>query len=78
MNLEFVDHAAEIIRKKGSQECYTRVENGFAKLQDIFNGKSSWVGKHILELCSDFKESNWLDVASILIFIMNKVLMSTT
>lgn len=76
MNLDFGDHIAGVIRKKGSQECFNHIENGFTKLQNVFNTKSSWVGQNILELCSDFKRDNWLDVASVLVFIMNKVLVS--
>ena len=55
----------------GSQQCYNRIQNGIADLEDMFAQKRGAEVKAMLKVCNNFDENNDLDIWSLFGAISN-------
>ncbi|XP_030374874.1 putative serine protease F56F10.1 [Scaptodrosophila lebanonensis] len=72
--LNFVEYK-EVVGKAflelGGQQCYNRIQNGIAELEELFDNKRAAEARAMLRLCSNFDEHNDLDLWSLFGSISN-------
>lgn len=60
--LEYKEVTGESIRLVGGENCYKRIENGIAEMEDMLANKRGAELKALMKLCDTFDESSDLDV----------------
>ncbi|XP_073838546.1 putative serine protease K12H4.7 [Musca autumnalis] len=68
---EYKEVVGKALKELGSEQCYTRVQNGIAELEAMFAGKRSAEAKAMLKLCNSFDHNNDLDLWSLFGTISN-------
>lgn len=69
--LEYKEVVGKALRELGSQQCYDRVQNGIAELEQMIENKRSAEVKAMLKLCNSFDPNNDLDLWSLFGSISN-------
>ncbi|ALC46986.1 CG18493 [Drosophila busckii] len=72
--VDFYDYKVVVgkaIRELGGQQCYNRIENGIAELENMFKNQRSAEARAMLRLCSSFDHTNDLDFWSLFGAISN-------
>lgn len=69
--LEYKEVVGKALRELGSQQCYDRVQNGIAELEQMIENKRSAEVKAMLKLCNSFDHNNDLDLWSLFGSISN-------
>ncbi|XP_061386785.1 putative serine protease K12H4.7 [Musca vetustissima] len=69
--VEYKEVVGQALKELGSEQCYNRVQNGIAQLEEMIANKRSAEVKAMLKLCDNFDHNNDLDLWSLFGSISN-------
>ncbi|XP_020713996.1 putative serine protease K12H4.7 [Ceratitis capitata] len=68
---EYKEVVGRALRELGSEQCYSRVQNGIATLEEMIGGGRAAEVKAMMKICDNFDEYNDLDVWTLFSSISN-------